>query len=835
MHGMPTRPAVPDRTGPARSPGAAAPALPRRVYLPRVIGHALGGLAVAAALAQRGGAPPLVWIALALNALAWPHLAWQWARRAHNPQQAERRNLLIDAVVGGLWLPAMAFNLLPSVLIAAMLAMNNLAIGGPRLFVLGSALHGAGIAAGVVLLGLQFEPTATLPTLMACLSMLAVYPLTTGVAMHGLSRRLSQQNRALEVSEHRLRATFDAMDAGIVLYDAQDRLVLCNQSFRELYGGLGDRLQPGRRFEDLLRDAVAAGLVPQARGREAQWVAQRLADHATPGAPVQRELPGDRWRRIVEQRLPDGSLLAFSTDVTEHVRRERALEAARAESQRRSDELRRTSEEAVAASSAKSAFLANMSHEIRTPLTSIIGFAELLLGRDLGRDEKLAAVQTIIRNGRHLLEVINDILDLSKIETGQVQLERIPIDLGLLLRDVVTLVAGRAEEKGLEFQVEPQLPLPARFAGDPVRIKQVLLNFCSNAIKFTPRGRVKLALRYAASPPTLTFSVIDSGIGMTPEQLARLFRPFVQADVSTTRRYGGTGLGLYLSRQLATALGGRIEVDSAPGQGSAFHLVLPLPQACAADALMTMEGDLHIHERADFAITDFSVPELAGRVLLAEDGADNQRLIGAYLKQAGLRVTVVGNGRDAIETALRNDFDLVLMDVQMPVLDGVAATRTLRDAGYMRPIVALTANVMQSDVQRYRETGCDDVLAKPIERQRFYQVIAEQLRDDALRLPAAQLDDECSAEIAELTAMFREGLPAQLDQIRMALAARDWATLRSLVHTLKGTAGSYGFPHLTELSGEVETELRHGREAGAAVLCEGLILEARAALIATPA
>ncbi|MCA9797679.1 MAG: response regulator, partial [Candidatus Eremiobacteraeota bacterium] len=215
-------------------------------------------------------------------------------------------------------------------------------------------------------------------------------------------------------------------------------------------------------------------------------------------------------------------------------------------------------------------------------------------------------------------------------------------------------------------------------------------------------------------------------------------------------------------------------VDSAPGQGSAFHLVLPLPQACAADALMTMEGDLHIHERADFAITDFSVPELAGRVLLAEDGADNQRLIGAYLKQAGLRVTVVGNGRDAIETALRNDFDLVLMDVQMPVLDGVAATRTLRDAGYMRPIVALTANVMQSDVQRYRETGCDDVLAKPIERQRFYQVIAEQLRDDALRLPAAQLDDECSAEIAELTAMFREGLPAQLDQIRMALAARDW-------------------------------------------------------------
>ena len=486
--------------------------------------------------------------------------------------------------------------------------------------------------------------------------------------------------------------------------------------------------------------------------------------------------------------------------------------------QRRTDELRRARDEAVAASSAKSAFLANMSHEIRTPLTSIIGFAELLLTRDVAADEKEAAVRTIIRNGRHLLDVINDILDLSKIETGQVELERIDIDLPILLRDLVTLVAGRAEEKSLEFAVQPHLPLPARFAGDPVRLKQILLNLCSNAIKFTQRGSVRISVRYQADPPALLFTVSDTGIGMTPEQQSRLFQPFVQADVSTTRRYGGTGLGLYLSNQLAAALGARIRVRSEPGKGSRFQLVLPLPAAVPADELLTLEGDLRIYERAEFAISAFAAPDLRGRVLLAEDGVDNQRLLAAYLRQAGLDVTVVGNGRDAVETALRREFELVLMDIQMPVLDGVAATQMLRGAGYSRPIVALTANVMKSDVQRYREIGCDDVLAKPVERERFYQVIAALV--GAATQPAG-------IEGAE----FRAGLPAQIDRIRAALTRDDWAELKALLHTLKGTAGSYGYGRLTDLSAEVEAELSAGRMERATVLCEGLILDARGALL----
>ena len=498
--------------------------------------------------------------------------------------------------------------------------------------------------------------------------------------------------------------------------------------------------------------------------------------------------------------------------------------------QRRTDELRRARDEAVAASSAKSAFLANMSHEIRTPLTSIIGFAELLLTRDVAADEKEAAVRTIIRNGRHLLDVINDILDLSKIETGQVELERIDIDLPILLRDLVTLVAGRAEEKSLEFAVQPHLPLPARFAGDPVRLKQILLNLCSNAIKFTQRGSVRISVRYQADPPALLFTVSDTGIGMTPEQQSRLFQPFVQADVSTTRRYGGTGLGLYLSNQLAAALGARIRVRSEPGKGSRFQLVLPLPAAVPADELLTLEGDLRIYERAEFAISAFAAPDLRGRVLLAEDGVDNQRLLAAYLRQAGLDVTVVGNGRDAVETALRREFELVLMDIQMPVLDGVAATQMLRGAGYSRPIVALTANVMKSDVQRYREIGCDDVLAKPVERERFYQVIAA-LVGAATQPAGIEGDDDYAREIAALAAEFRAGLPAQIDRIRAALTRDDWAELKALLHTLKGTAGSYGYGRLTDLSAEVEAELSAGRMERATVLCEGLILDARGALL----
>ena len=495
----------------------------------------------------------------------------------------------------------------------------------------------------------------------------------------------------------------------------------------------------------------------------------------------------------------------------------------------RTEELQHARDEAVAASSAKSAFLANMSHEIRTPLTSIIGFAELLLHPGAGTIDPSDSLQTIIRNGRHLLEIINDILDLAKVETHQVDLEHITVPLPMLLRDVTALVAGRAEEQSLEFRVTPHLPLPPSLRTDPVRLKQILLNFCSNAIKFTPRGSVALEVRYFPDRPSIRFSVVDTGIGMTPAQLDRLFQPFVQADVSTTRKFGGTGLGLYISRQLASLLGGEITVESEPNQGSRFHFDLALPEPVPQSELLTLEGDLIDYGRADFAITEISIPDLSGRILLAEDGLDNQRLLNAYLRHSGVSATIVGNGREAVETALRQDFDLILMDIQMPVMDGIAATRMLRASGYARPIIALTANVMKADIQRYREAGCDDVLAKPIDRDAFYAVVSKNL--ESMNAASSEPDDpEYLQELAELKAQFRAGLPGQIDSIRTALRVADWPSLTALMHTLKGTAGSYGYGRLTELAGEVEAELRAERTARAAILCEGVVLEASGAL-----
>jgi signal transduction histidine kinase len=317
-------------------------------------------------------------------------------------------------------------------------------------------------------------------------------------------------------------------------------------------------------------------------------------------------------------------------------------------------------DEAVAASRAKSSFLANMSHEIRTPLTSIIGFAELLHDPKGTAHDKTDAATTIIRNGRHLLEVINDILDLSKIETRQLETERIEVALPELLSDIEALAAGRAKAKSLKFTIAHHLPLPPALCTDPVRLKQILLNFCSNAIKFSSQGEVRIDVHHDAARQHLRFEVSDTGIGISAHQIDRLFKPFAQADVSTTRQFGGTGLGLYISKQLADLLDAEIKVKSKPGKGSCFSLSVPVNRTARPLEMLTDSRDFEDFHRPSFDVTTIEVPELSGRVLLAEDGIDNQRLLSTYLRQAGLTVDVAGNGKVAVaqaEQRLRLDFD----------------------------------------------------------------------------------------------------------------------------------------------------------------------------------
>jgi signal transduction histidine kinase len=383
------------------------------------------------------------------------------------------------------------------------------------------------------------------------------------------------------------------------------------------------------------------------------------------------------------------------------------------------------------ASAAKSEFLANMSHEIRTPMTAVLGYADVLFEEgnlQQAPPQRLEAIVTIKRNVGHLLGIINDILDLSKIEAHKLAVEKIACSPGELLQDVRALVAVPADAKGLALEIEYSTPIPATIYSDPTRVRQILVNLAGNAIKFTEIGRVRICASYDANPsPRMRFSVQDTGIGMSEEQLARLFRPFTQADSSTTRIYGGTGLGLTICKRLAELLGGTIEVSSQPNVGSEFALVLPTGPVEGVE--MLRDVPTHAGAARDAApVAPVQRPRLAVDVLLAEDGPDNQRLIGHFLRSAGAKVTLAENGRVAVELALGawqdgEPFDVVLMDMQMPVMDGYAATRELRQRGYTGPIIALTAHAMSTDRERCRAAGCDEFETKPVNREALFAKI----------------------------------------------------------------------------------------------------------------
>ncbi len=458
--------------------------------------------------------------------------------------------------------------------------------------------------------------------------------------------------------------------------------------------------------------------------------------------------------------------------------------------------LEQTNADLIEANEAKGRFLANMSHEIRTPLTSIIGYADGILMGDIDKSEQERVTKVICQNGTHLLNVINDILDISKIEANKLDFESIPTPLFVLLADIESLVGRRARDKGLSFDIEYQYPLPSQIYSDPTRLKQILFNLTNNAIKFTEQGHICLTIKTLEN--RLIIDVVDSGMGMSVQQQSEIFEPFKQADSSVNRIYGGTGLGLSISQRLAAGLNGHIEVDSTLGKGATFTLnILMTP----VENTEFVRSASEIWQATSTRVVKAEIlPNFTGqKVLLADDHPANRELISLLLNRMKLDVIQVEDGKQALEAINRQPFDLVLLDIHMPNMSGPEALKRLRQSGNNTPVVALTANNMKHEIEHYKRIGFSDHVAKPISRNTFISVLKQFLDD------AGQIDSPISSgDMQSLIEDYRTDLVEQVSKLEQALEASDLETIGHICHRIRGSASAFGYQLLGNRYADIE-------------------------------
>ena len=546
-------------------------------------------------------------------------------------------------------------------------------------------------------------------------------------------------------SQRRMIATaLETISDGFVLYDSQDRLVMCNNKFRELYPKVDDVLVPGTPFPAILRAVVDRGMVDLGGRTPDQWIAERLAQHRDPkGFPEYRY--GNVWARVSERRTPDGSTVGVFTDISELKKRQSELETAMAE--------------ANSANRAKSVFVANMSHELRTPLNAIIGYSEMLheLSEEQGLADFSRDLNKIQDAGRHLLRLISDVLDLSKIEAGKLEIYLEDVQLPDLVEEVRVIVDPLAAKSSNRLEINCPDDI-GNLLTDRTKLKQSLLNLLSNASKFTSNGTVALDVEHETRGPGsfVTFIIRDSGIGMTQEQIARLFEAFAQADASTTKRYGGTGLGLAITRSFCEILGGTVTVASEPGKGSTFRITLPDRRAGRPA------------EAKSAPASDAPEPGNAPLIMVVDDDTSARGILTTVLRKEGLRVVEAGSGEVALELARKIRPDAITLDIMMPRMDGWSVLTALKSDPELAEIPVIVVTIT-TDRGVALSLGAADFMTKPIERNRLVSVLNTLLHG---RGSVLLIEDELRAR--ELARRQLQGLNLQVIETSNGREAIAW-------------------------------------------------------------
>ncbi len=690
-------------------------------------------------------------------------------------------------------------------------------------------------------LELRFRPTGVpslfgmeMPWLYLALYML----LASLVAFYFYLGRVLRHLDPSQAVPGRVRAALDTLAEGLVVIDKKQSIVLANQAFASLLGATSESLlgKPLAGFGWIAPDGSPF------KKDQFPWVTAMRAGALQRDCLVYLPDAGGKLHMFHANCSPvaggdgkTGGVLISLDDVTQ-------LEEQKVE-------LRQAREEADAANRAKSDFLANMSHEIRTPMNAILGFTEVLK-RGWGKSEREARrhLDTIHSSGKHLIELINDILDLSKVEAGRMEVERIACEPHKVLREVVKVLGVRARDKGISLGLEAAGPIPAVIQSDPGRLRQIVTNLVGNALKFTERGGVRVVMRMAGGPaaPQLAIDVIDSGIGIPEDKIGNLFQAFVQADTSVTRKFGGTGLGLVLSRNFARMLGGDIAVASELGRGSTFTATIDTGSLAGVPMLQPAEIARVADEVADDAHARWEFPA-SRRVLVVDDGPENRELVALVLAEAGIAVEEAENGQVAVDKATRTAYDAILMDMSMPVMDGYTATKLLRGRGMKLPIIALTAHAMKGFEQEILAAGCTGYVTKPIDIDVLLGALAEKLggrrvqgapapapRPVAPSLaappPIPELRDVVASgdgppvvsrlashpKLRPAIRRFAGRLDEQLTAMDAARTAGDFKELAALAHWLKGAGGTVGYDDFTAPARNLETLAKTGDGEGAA-------------------